>query len=137
VSEYKNSSKLKHEDIFELPVDILIPASIPNVIHKDNYRKVKAKIIIEGANVPIPHDIENKLHDLGILVVPDIIANAGGVISSYAEYRGYNPKDMLEMVRRKIVKNTKLILESSKNNKTTPRAEAMKIARKRVESASR
>jgi len=124
---------LSHKEIFELPVDILIPAAIPNVIHKDNYKRVKANIIVEAANVPIPHDVEEKLHERGVLIVPDIIANAGGVISSYAEYRGYNPKDMFRMVKNKIVRNTKVVLESSRKEGTTPRAAAMKAAEGRVQ----
>jgi len=132
VTQYKKGKKLSHEEIFELPVDILIPAAIPNVIHKDNYKKVKANIMVEAANVPIPHDIEEKLHERGVLVVPDIIVNAGGVISSYAEYRGYNPKDMFRMVKSKIVRNTKVVLENSKKAGISPRKAAMKVAEDRV-----
>lgn len=135
VTKYKQGKKLSHEEIFELPVGILIPAAIPNVIHKDNYQKIKARIVVEAANVPVPHDIEEKLYGDGVLVVPDIIANAGGVISSYAEYRGYNPKDMFRMVQSKIVQNTKAVLENSKNEGITPRAAAMKIAEARVQKA--
>jgi len=135
VTHYKDAKKLLHEEIFELPVDILIPASITNVITEKNYRKIKAQIIVEAANVPIPHDIEERLHERGVLVVPDIIANAGGVISSYAEYRGYNPKDMFRMVKRKIVKNTRVILETAKMHSATPRHSAMQIAKKRVAKA--
>jgi glutamate dehydrogenase (NAD(P)+) len=132
--ENKNESgaSLDAGELFELPVDILIPAAVPDVITEKNYKKVKAKIIVEAANVPIPHDIEEKLHKQGVLIVPDIIANAGGVISSYAEYRGYNPKDMFKMVRRKIVRNTKSILENAKKEQITPRSAAMKIAQERV-----
>ncbi|MFY9457757.1 MAG: Glu/Leu/Phe/Val dehydrogenase [Candidatus Spechtbacterales bacterium] len=132
VCRYLQSEKIAHEKLFELPVDILIPAAIPDAITEKNYKQVKAKIIIEAANVPIPHDIEEKLHARGILVVPDIIANAGGVISSYAEYRGYNPKDMFRMVKNKIVKNTRVILENAAKEKTSPRKAAMKIAEARV-----
>ncbi len=129
----KDAQAIPHAELFELPVDILIPAAIPDVITEKNYKNIKAKIIIEAANVPIPHDIEEKLHKRGVLVVPDIIVNAGGVISSYAEYRGYNPKDMFRMVKNKITKNTRLILENAKRAKITPRAAAMKIAVERVE----
>lgn len=128
-----SGTAISHAELFELPVDILIPAAIPDVITEKNYKKVKAKIIIEAANVPISHDIEKKLHAQGVLVVPDIIANAGGVISSYAEYRGYNPKDMFRMVKSKIIKNTKLILDNAEKAKITPRKAAMKIALLRVE----
>jgi len=132
VTQYKEGKKLAHKEIFELPVDILIPAAIPNVITRENHKKVQAKIIIEAANVPIPHDIEEKLYARGVLVVPDIIANAGGVISSYAEYRGYNPKDMFRMVRSKIVKNITSILKDSKREGVNPRKAAMRIAKERV-----
>ena len=131
----EDAKVIPREELFELPVDILIPAAIPDVITEKNYKNIKAKIIVEAANVPIPHDIEDKLHQRGILIVPDIIANAGGVISSYAEHRGYNPKDMFRMVKNKITKNTRLVLENAKRSNTTPRAAAMKIAVKRVERA--
>lgn len=137
VTLYEDAKKLSHEEIFELPVDILIPAAIPNVITAANYKSVRAKLIIEAANVPVPEDIEERLEERGILVVPDIIVNAGGVISSYAEYRGYNPKDMFSMVKSKIVKNTKAILESAKKAGISPRTSAMKIAEERVRRAMR
>ena len=86
--------------------------------------------------MPIAHDIEEKLYKKGVLIVPDIIANAGGVISSYAEYRGYNPKDMFRMVKSKIVKNTEIVLEDSKKSNISPRKAAMKIAQERVSAAS-
>jgi len=135
VTQYKEGKKLLHEEIFELPVDILIPAAIPNVITNDNYKKVEAKIIIEAANIPIPHDIEKKLQERGIVVVPDIIANAGGVISSYTEYRGYNPKDMFRVIKRKISRNTKMILENAERYGINPRKAAIDIAQERVQKA--
>lgn len=69
------------------------------------------------------------------MVVPDIVANAGGVISSYAEYRGHHPKKMLEMVERKIVRNTKLVLENAKRKNIKPRDAALQIAMERVREA--
>ena len=135
ITKYRGAKKLKHEKLFELPVDILIPASIPDVITEKNYKKVKANIIVEAANIPIPHDIEHKLYKMKVLVVPDIIANAGGVISSYAEHKGYNPKDMFGMIERKITKNTSIVLEKASKNKTTPRASVMGIAEERVNKA--
>lgn len=67
-------------------VDILIPASIENVIRKDNASRVKAKLIVEGANGPVTLDAERELYKKGTLIVPDILANAGGVIMSYLEW---------------------------------------------------
>lgn len=135
VTKYRGASKIKHEKLFELPVDILIPASIPDVITEKNYRKVRAGIIVEAANIPIPSDTENKLHKMKVLVVPDIIANAGGVISSYAEYKGYNPKDMFSMIEKRISKNTALILKEASRKKISPRASAMRIAQARITKA--
>ena len=90
--------KISHEDFWKVPVDILIPASVTDVINDSNKHDIKAKLIVEGANIPMPEKIERELWGKGIMIVPDFVANAGGVISSYAEYRGYNPKKMFETV---------------------------------------
>ena len=135
VINYKPGKVLKNEKLFELPVDILIPAAIPDVITKKNISKVKAKIIVEGANIPIPHDVERMLHKKGILVVPDMVANAGGVISSYVEYIGGTPEQMFKLVEEKIRRNTKIVLEKAKEEKLNPRDAAMKISQERVKKA--
>lgn len=132
VKDYPGGISISHAELFELPVDILIPAAIGNVITEKNYRQVKASIIIEAANVPIPHDIEEKLGKRDILVVPDIIANAGGVISSYAEHKGYSPEKMFVMVKKKIVDNTTTILTRAQKTGISPRQAAMEVAQKRI-----
>lgn len=65
-------------------------------------------------------EFENILYKKGVLIVPDIVANAGGVISSYAEYKGHNPKKMFKLVEKKI-KNTKIVLDRAKRDGTTTR----------------
>lgn len=135
VINYKLGEKLKNEELFELPVDVLIPSAIPDTINKRNVDKIKAKVIVEAANIPATPEIEEHLHRSGILVVPDIIANAGGVISSYAEYRAYNPKKMLDTVERKIAKNTRLVLENAEEKNIKPRDAALQIAMERVRKA--
>ncbi|TSC73094.1 MAG: Glutamate dehydrogenase (NAD(P)+) [Parcubacteria group bacterium Gr01-1014_38] len=135
VVAYRGGKKLAHEDVFSLQVDILIPAAVTDVINDRNKASIKAKIIVEGANIPMRETVEEELARRGLLIVPDIIANAGGVISSYAEYRGYNPKQMFETVRRKITKATRLVLEQSRQRKQSPRAAAMTIAEERVRRA--
>jgi len=126
---------ISNEKIFELPVDILIPAATDNVITKENVDGIKAKIIVEGANIPIPHDVEEILHKKGILVVPDFVANAGGVISSYIEYTGGTPEQMSKLVEEKIKKNTKLVLEKAKKENVCPRNTGMEIAKERIKKA--
>ncbi len=135
VINYKPASIITNEKLFELDVDILIPSAVPNVINKSNVDKLKSKIVVEAANIPTTPDMEEKMYKNGILVIPDFVANAGGVISSYAEYKGENPTRMFDMVEKKIKKNTKLVLEASKKGKIKPRDAAMEIAVGRVRKA--
>ncbi len=135
VINYKPGKMLKNEELFLLPIDILIPSALPDSINKGNANGIKAKIIVEGANIPMTIDIEEQLHKRGVLVVPDFVANAGGVISSYAEYRGYNPKDMFSLVERKIKQNAKLVLDKAKKERMKPRDAAMSIVVERVRDA--
>lgn len=135
VVNYRPGKVLANKDIFELDVDILIPSALPDVINKTNVDKVKARIVVEAANIPMKEDMENILHKRGVLVVPDFVANAGGVISSYAEYRGYNPKEMFEIIEKKIKKNVNTVLKRSRKENVKPRDAAMKIAVERVRKA--
>lgn len=132
VINYKPGKVLSGNKIFELPIDVLIPAAIPDAINEKNYRKIKAKIIVEAANIPMKPEIGEKLKKRNVLVVPDIIANSGGVISSYAEYDGYHPKHIFKLIERKINKNLKLVLNRSKEKNISPRKAAMEIAIKRI-----
>jgi glutamate dehydrogenase (NAD(P)+) len=132
VINYKPGEVLPNEKIFELPVDILIPAAMPDVINEKNVDKIEAKIIVEASNIPAKPAIEEILHKRGILVIPDFVANAGGVISSYAEYKGYDEKKAFELIEKKIVKNTKLVLREAKKLNVKPRDAALKIAKERI-----
>jgi glutamate dehydrogenase/leucine dehydrogenase len=135
VISYKNGKIIPNGKIFELSIDVLIPAALPDVITKKNVKKIKAKIVVEGANIPTTPEMEKILMEKGILVVPDFLANAGGVISSYAEYMGENPKNMFKMVKEKIERNTKIVLEHAEKEKIMPRDAALAIAEARVRKA--
>ncbi len=132
VINYRPGKVLKNMELFELSVDLLIPAALPDVINAYNVERIKAKMIIEAANLPIRPDVEKLLSDSGVMVIPDILANAGGVISSYAEYRGYNPKRMLELVQRKITQNTINVIETALAKNIGIRDAAMSIAKDRI-----
>ena len=123
--------------IYELPVDILIPAAISDVINEKNYKKVKAKIIIEGANIPICEKIEQSLWQKGIVIVPDFVANGGGVISSFAEYQGYQPKQMFKLVEKKIKNATVAVLSRALKTECNPREIALVLAKDRLKKAMR
>jgi glutamate dehydrogenase (NAD(P)+) len=120
--------------LFELPVDVLIPGALPDVITKSNFNSVQTKIIVEAANIPIPLDVEEELSKR-TLIVPDFVANAGGVISSYVEYIGKDQKYMYKTVKNKIMKNTELVLKTSERLSISPRNAANKIAIDRVKFA--
>ncbi|MDR7370008.1 Glu/Leu/Phe/Val dehydrogenase [Flavobacterium aquidurense] len=86
IKGYPNSVVIKHEELLLLDVDVLIPAAKEDVITQKNASDIKAKIIVEGANGPVSSDADKILHDNNVLVVPDILANAGGVTVSYFEW---------------------------------------------------
>jgi glutamate dehydrogenase (NAD(P)+) len=125
--------KLDAARLFELPVDILIPGARPDVIHKGNVGSVKAKIVTEAANLPAKYEIEQVLMKKGVVVLPDFVANAGGVISSYCETMGWDAKTMFQVVESKVGPNTSIMLERAKDNDT--RKAAMEIAKERVRDA--
>jgi glutamate dehydrogenase/leucine dehydrogenase len=133
LSEYKKGERILAEEFWSLPVDILIPASVTDVINEKNKDKIKAKIIVEAGNIPMSEKIEEELFKKGILILPDFVANAGGVISSYSEYRGYHPKRMFETVEKKITRNTRIVLKESLRKNKNPREVAIEIAKKRIE----
>lgn len=132
VTSYKPGTVLPNKEIVSLPVDILVPAAIPDLITAADVKNVKAKLIVEGSNIPATPDVEEMLHEKGVLVVPDFVANAGGVISSYVEYIGGTPKQMFELVEKKISNNTRIVLKTMGDN--LPRNTALDLAKKRVRS---
>ncbi|MEM2137707.1 MAG: Glu/Leu/Phe/Val dehydrogenase [Candidatus Anstonellaceae archaeon] len=130
VTSYPGAKVLEARALFGMNCDVLIPGARPNVIHVGNVQEVKAKIIVEAANIPMKPEIEHELAKKGVLIIPDFVANAGGVISSYVEFKGGSEKDMFDMVREKITRNTRLVLEKTVANNT--REAALEIAEERV-----
>ncbi len=124
--------KITREKFWSIPVDILIPASVTDVIQENNKNKIKAKIIVEAANIPMREKTEEELFQKGILILPDFIANAGGVISSYSEYRGFHLNKMFKLVEDKIKKITEFVLKESLKRKISPRKVALKLAKEKL-----
>jgi len=135
VIDYELGRVLQNKEIFTLPVDILIPAALPDVINRKNVNYVETKIVVEAANIPATPAIGQILHERSILVVPDFAANAGGVISSYTEYCGHGLKHAFDLTERIIKKNVKLVLEKAEKEKVNPRDAALEIAKERVRKA--
>lgn len=86
LENYKGAEKISGEEILTLPVDVLIPTALEDVITVHNADKIQAKLIVEGANGPTSANADKIIRDKGIRVVPDILANAGGVTVSYFEW---------------------------------------------------
>jgi glutamate dehydrogenase (NAD(P)+) len=138
IKGYPNSVAIKHEELLLLEVDVLIPAAKEDVITQKNATEIKAKIIVEGANGPISSDADAILHDSNVLVVPDILANAGGVTVSYFEWL---QNSLLESWRiHQINKRLEDILEKgfetvfriAEKHNVTPRIAAYVIALQKV-----
>lgn len=86
IEGYPKAQRIKHEELFELDVDILVPAALENSITEENADKIKAKLIVEGANGPVTPGADKILRSKGVTIIPDILANAGGVTVSYFEW---------------------------------------------------
>ncbi len=80
------AEKVSNEELLRRPCDVLIPCAVPNAIHSRNAREVEAKLIVEGAHGPVSARADRILDDRGVPIVPDILANAGGVVADYFEW---------------------------------------------------
>lgn len=83
---YPDAESISNEELLTLPVDVLVPAATEDVITNNNANNIQAKLIVEGANGPTSSRADNLINEKGIVVVPDILANAGGVTVSYFEW---------------------------------------------------
>jgi glutamate dehydrogenase/leucine dehydrogenase len=87
VCDLSGGKLMSNEDLLKLNVDILVPAALENVINRSNMKSIKAKIIIEMANGPVTPEAYDFLTKKGVIIVPDVLANAGGVTASYVEWK--------------------------------------------------
>ena len=86
VAGFPGADPLTNADLLEQPCDILVPAAVGSQIREDNAERIKASVVVEGANGPTTPEADALLHDRGVTVIPDVLANAGGVVVSYFEW---------------------------------------------------
>ena len=135
VTAYEGASRIANQALFEVPCDILVPAARPDCIHEGNADRIQARLILQGANIPATPEAEARLHQRGVLVVPDFIANAGGVICAAVEFAGGSEAAALEQVSQKVAHNTREVLETVAAEGILPREAANRLAQRRVEAA--
>lgn len=117
--------------ILDVKAEVLVTAAVKDLILLEDVPRLKFSLIVEGSNIPMHHDVEELLHKKGVLIIPDFVANAGGVISSYVEYKNGTVKKMWSLVEKKVVANTNEVLKKVTKNEC-PRCVANKIAMKRI-----
>lgn len=127
--------KLPPDAIIDIECDIWIPAARPDVLHSGNASRLRAKLVAQGANIPCTPEAEESMARRGILVIPDFIANAGGVICAATEYHGGTETSAFAAIDEKIRANTKAVLDEAQRGKILPRAAAIALAERRIRRA--
>lgn len=141
VINYEKAENITNEELLELECDYMIPAAIENVITAKNADRIKASAIIEAANGPTTPDADKILYERGILVVPDILASAGGVTVSYFEWvqnltrTKWSAEEVRANLEKKMVKSFDEVIRSAKEYRVNARQGAMIVAVKRVAEA--
>ncbi len=141
VQNFPGTKNISNEELLELDVDVLIPAAIENQLRSDNANKIKAKIILELANGPTTPDADEIFFKKKILVLPDFLANSGGVTVSYFEWvqnqAGYywTEKEVYERLDQKMTEATHAVLDAAKKYNVDPRTAAYTVSVKRVADA--
>ncbi|MEM3607345.1 MAG: Glu/Leu/Phe/Val dehydrogenase [Candidatus Bathyarchaeia archaeon] len=141
VSGFEGCKPISHEELLELDCDILIPAALENAITESNADKIRARIVSEGANGPTTPKADQILYEKGVFVIPDILANAGGVTVSYFEWVQNLNRDRwsLEEVNRRLKERMQTafheVLKVSKDGGVSMRTAAYMLAVRRVADA--
>jgi glutamate dehydrogenase (NAD(P)+) len=143
VDGFPGGDRLSNDKLWGLDVDVLIPAALENQITMENAASIKAKIITEGANGPTTPDAHSYLHGRGVFIIPDILANSGGVTTSYFEWvqdrYGYfwEEKDVNERLEKKMCEAFDAVLKTSIKYQVDMRTAAYIVAIQRVGTVTR
>lgn len=122
--------------------DILVPAALQDVIDETTAHQIKAKLVVEGANLPTSPQAQSILAERGISLLPDFVANAGGVAAAFAmdaRYSGFRPETstIFETISKRLRTNAVTVLEAAQRRATTPHIAGRGLAEERVRAAMR
>ena len=134
--DHPRGENLPGDAVIDIDCDIWIPAARPDVVNAGNVARLRTRLVAQGANIPCTEEAEQALHRRSILVLPDFIANAGGVICAAIEYQGGTEKAALEYIEERIRTNTRTVLEDALRKNILPRTAALMLAEKRVREAA-
>jgi glutamate dehydrogenase (NAD(P)+) len=132
VTSFAGGEKLGRDAIVSVACDVWIPAARPDVITMANVDSLRTKLILQGANIPATAEAEQRLHNRGILCLPDFIVNAGGVICAAVEYQHGTESAAFAAIEEKIRANTRAVLELARRRDVAPRQAAVDLARDRI-----
>jgi glutamate dehydrogenase/leucine dehydrogenase len=141
VANFQGAKSVSNEELLELKCDVLVPAALENQITKENADNIKAKIVAEGANGPTTPEADRILFEKDIFLIPDILANSGGVASSYFEWvqnltrEHWTVEDTNKKLETKMVKAFNDVYDLSKKHKTDMRNGALILGVGRVAEA--
>ncbi|RPI21029.1 MAG: Glu/Leu/Phe/Val dehydrogenase, partial [Actinobacteria bacterium] len=135
VGEFPGGTVMDPAALVGLDCDIWVPAARPDVFTAANAGDVQARVIVSGANIPATAEAEQILHDRGVLVVPDFIANAGGVICAAVEVGGGTAAQAFATIEERIRENTHAVLERCHQQGALPREAAEDLALSRLREA--
>ncbi|MCX6778852.1 MAG: Glu/Leu/Phe/Val dehydrogenase [Candidatus Magasanikbacteria bacterium] len=139
VCDCNNYQSLSNEELLEMPCDVLVPAALEGQITRDNAERIKAPIILELANGPVTFEADEILNKKEIMVVPDVLANAGGVVGSYMEWvqnlYGYSwtEDEVISRMKDKLGTAFNAIWQAHQEKKLLLRTAAFVVALKRLE----
>jgi glutamate dehydrogenase/leucine dehydrogenase len=135
VANFPEGASASSDELISVDCDVWIPAARPDAIREDNVAALKAKVVVQGANIPVTEAAEFMLWQRDVLVIPDFVANAGGVICAAVEYHQGNETQAFATIEEKIRGNVSVVLERAAARKQMPRAAALAIAEERVRRA--
>ena len=141
IKGFSGASPISNDELLALDVDILAPCALDHAINSGNMETVRASIIVEGANGPVTSNATKFLHEKGVMIVPDILANGGGVVVSYFEWVQdivwlfWSAEEVREKLKTIMYRSFDTVWEFSQEKNQDMRSSAMAVSLKRLERA--